>query len=685
MGDYNDYFTRPDAASPSTGAPYTITTLIGSAELKSNAIHDTNTAATDTACRMEQAFATPDHEVSVRLSTLTLNGADSIGGGAVIGCDVGATPNFLLAQCNLQANTISILSMVANNFNADLGDSATLSAFAVGDVITFGRVGQFLYAQRNGTTVVTARSALNASNIRGGLYMSRGTVNVDVAWNLWHAQELSSPPVRLTTPGLVPFGRGLGMPAGVPPDTANADPAQVPDWTHHPPVRTWQQPRGSRADPVVPAEVVVTAAASPLPVLPPKLRRGMALRGHRTQVVSAQETVVSETAAKVRRSFVLLRGRRQPLVPAQATTGQSSSRTQRAFLVRSRRRDSVVPQVAVVQPTVPLPITSSKLRRAAMLRGRRQPMVPAQSAPSPPVSRNRRSFLVRGGRRVPVVPVQDGSVPPSAPHVRRPAVTRRGRTWNFVQSQVVIPRAPDWLQRPHRVRGWRLSRGKRAEFPTPQATAPVPILPLPVKQRRALRGWLLRRGASFVPVRPQVNPPYPIKPQTQARTQRGLLVRRGRQAPLVPPSGHPAPPVRSKRLLTPWRGRGSVRTPVPDQTYPVAWQARRRPTPTTRRGRASGPVSTQPQVNPPFPWTVRKQVRALRGWLLRRGRNFTPVRRPDFLPADYLGTQRADFQERTSESVTESSIVVGEERNRTGFFEQQRTDTSERSREGEDR
>jgi hypothetical protein len=91
VADYTDNFNRPNSANVSTGAPYPITNLNGSTapEILSNAMHDRDTTANDSFFRMETDFASPDHEVSVRLSTVTLNGATAIGAGPMISLDTG--------------------------------------------------------------------------------------------------------------------------------------------------------------------------------------------------------------------------------------------------------------------------------------------------------------------------------------------------------------------------------------------------------------------------------------------------------------------------------------------------------------------------------------------------------------------------------------------------------------------
>lgn len=225
MGDYTDSFNRPNSANVSTNAPYTITNLNGGTapEILSNAMHDLDTAALDSFFRMETDFASPDHEVSIRLATVTTSGATAVGAGPIISANTSAAVTCFFVIADFVAQTMTILDIVAGAVTNAYGTSAGLGAFAVGDVLTLGRMGSYVYAQKNGTTVISARSNLYYTGVRGGVYFSRSGVGVDVAINNWHAQDLYVVPKPPRAPGLAGIGEGLltVIPLGTITDVAN--------------------------------------------------------------------------------------------------------------------------------------------------------------------------------------------------------------------------------------------------------------------------------------------------------------------------------------------------------------------------------------------------------------------------------------------------------------------------------
>lgn len=186
-------FTRADLASPDTGSPYGITLLQGTAELKSNAIHDTNTSGTTLLYRVNTPCGSNDQSTTVTLGPTFVFNSDTEFG-AIVRLSNSPTSGFYLANmAKSGANwNVYILAFSApGTFIGQIGaTSANMTAPAVGDQLKLEArtkpdgTTDLIASYQIGAGAMTQVASGNDSNVPTGTYgggsMKRANATDDV-------------------------------------------------------------------------------------------------------------------------------------------------------------------------------------------------------------------------------------------------------------------------------------------------------------------------------------------------------------------------------------------------------------------------------------------------------------------------------------------------------------------------
>jgi hypothetical protein len=188
--DVTDPTTRGDNASISVGSAFAggYTVLSGAAELKTNAIHDTNTSGTAAHIRAEQDLGTPDMSAEVLLASITTSGTTDVEYGVLGRVGTGATPNFYMAFVAVTAGPVWDVYLFKHVAGVDT--LLATSAAHVGAPNTTTHTSEKLRIEPVGTQITVflddaqvisvTDSSITTGNF-GGLRLVRAAVGVDVA------------------------------------------------------------------------------------------------------------------------------------------------------------------------------------------------------------------------------------------------------------------------------------------------------------------------------------------------------------------------------------------------------------------------------------------------------------------------------------------------------------------------